>query len=128
MGINNEDTINENRNSNNAIVYSQMDETYEIFLRKYGLKRRTQALEILEACMFLLKINLNSNLYRKRRRNDEGNEFCTKVCMINENQILRYCCIILKEYDLVYNHKQTKSEDSLPITEKIALPIISLMM
>jgi len=68
-----------------------MDETFEVFLKKYGSKRKYQAMHILEACIFCLKINLNSNVFRTRRgKKKSKDEFLGMLTSVNEQRILRY--------------------------------------
>ncbi|CAI2364300.1 unnamed protein product [Moneuplotes crassus] len=127
--INEPGNSKDERNSTNNIVYSQMDETFEIFLRKYGAKRRNQAIQIFEACLFILKVNLNQNLYRKRRNKSSKNEFLSLLTTMSGQKVLRYACILFKEASISYSKMEELGySENCTIVDKISPLVITLLM
>jgi hypothetical protein len=74
-----------------------MDETFEVFIKKYGSKKKEQAFHIIEACVFLMYYAINDQKYRNRRKSKSSkNRFAPLLTSINEDKLCRYIMILMK--------------------------------
>lgn len=95
--INENELANTDKNSANSIVYNQMDETFEVFIKKYGSKKKEQAFHIIEACVFLMFYAINEQKFRNRRKSTNSkNNFASLLTSINEDKLCRYIMILIK--------------------------------
>lgn len=94
--INEHVLANTDRNNTNHLVFNQMDENFEVFIRKYTQRKKYNSLQMIEACIFLFHFGLNDAAYRTRRgKKTKGkNKVNPLLASIDEDRIIRYLCIL----------------------------------
>jgi len=98
LGINEHKLMTTDKNNTNHQVFSQMEENFEVFLRKYTLRKASHCLHIIEAWVILLTFALNDAKFRTRRgaKSKHKNNIFMMLSSINEDRLVRYICLILK--------------------------------
>ena len=97
----NEDKANvSNNQSSVSIVFKEMEERFEIFVRKYPHKKSVQMLHIIEALIIVLNLWITWKAYNTRKANhsrrNSSNTILSKLGKIKEERILEYLLFIIK--------------------------------